>query len=83
MRVYETYTSTGWVNDEALVKTEVEEANLEGYIGELKARTEVQIGVRLRAKANALLSVGEPLSTSIRSDVELSPPAQFQNGRGG
>ena len=78
MRVYETYTSTGWVNDEALVKTEVEEANLEGYIGELKARTEVQIGVRLRAKANALLSVGEPLGTSIRSDVELSPQPSFK-----
>ena len=78
MRVYETYTSTGWVSDEPAVKATSKEASSDVYLEGLKARRQVEIGVRLHTKSNALVSVGEPLDASIPHQMGLSPQRSFK-----
>ena len=72
MRIYETYTNSGWVSDEAPVEMALAQAPLREYVSGLKARNETEIDVRVYAKANTLVSAGEPLGASIPSDVDLS-----------
>ena len=78
MRVYETYTSTGWVSEEPPIKTTPAKVPLEESPEELKARKTVEIGVRLYSKSRALAAVGEPLVAGIPSKVELSPQPDFK-----
>ena len=78
MRVYETYTSTGWVSDESAVKASSKEASPDEYLEGLTARRQVEVGVRLHTKANALVSVGEPLGASIPHQIEMSPQPSFK-----
>ena len=78
MRVYETYTGTGWVSDEAPVETASDEAPLQRYVEDLKARKEVGIEVRTSSKGNTIVSAGEPLAASIPFRVDLSPQLSFK-----
>ena len=77
MRVYETYTSKGWISNEEPVEMPSAKVPLNEYVQPWADRKEVQIGVRMHSKANALMSVGEPLSTNIPSRVEVAPPTNF------
>ncbi len=78
MRVYETYTGRGWVQAGPPIGTPSTEAPLDEYVEELDSRKEVRIAVRMRSKGHALVSVGEPMYTSIPSKADLSPPAKFR-----
>ena len=79
MRVYETYTSTGWTTDERLQTRLVEDASLPEYVQGLRMRENVEIAVRMYSKANALTSVGEPLGVvGIPAKVELSHRPTFK-----
>ena len=78
MRVYEHYTSSGWVNEKQPVEVVSKEVSLQGYVEALKARKKVEIGVRIFSKASTLVSVGEPIEADISYDVELSPKPSFK-----
>ena len=80
MRVYDTYTGSGWEGEGLLVE---DVGNTEGiplplHVDDLETRTDVEIDVRMYSKASTLISVGEPLSASIESDVEISPQPSFK-----
>ncbi len=77
MRVYETYTSKGWISNEEPVEMPSTEVPLNEYVQPWEDRTEVKIGVRMHSKANALMSVGEPLSANIPSRIEMQPQTSF------
>ena len=79
MRVYESYTGTGWVSHEAPVEEAAStDVPLGDYVEEMRAREEAGISVRMLSKASTMVSVGEPLYSSIPSDVELSPQPRFR-----
>ena len=80
MRVYETYTSTGWVSELDPVKVPPEEAPLRDMLLSFQFRGDAEIDVRLRSKANALVSAGEPLQANIPAMVELSAPVASNSG---
>ena len=77
MRVYETYTRSGWTSHEDMVETPFSEVSLSDHVEGLKSRKEVTIATRIFSKSNALLTVGEPLDTRLRAAVELSPQPAF------
>ena len=79
MRVYDTYTSTGWFSGglaEDLPSGNVEAEG--GAGGPLKDREDVGISIRLHHKTNTLVSVGEPLGSDILSQVEVSASPTFE-----
>ena len=79
MRVYETYTSTGWATHDGVKFIAAEDAPLQEYVEDLKMRENVEITIRMNSKANALASVGEPLGVEgIPAKVELSPKPTFK-----
>ncbi len=78
MRVYDTYTGRGWMNREDPVRMDPGEVPLARYEEELEARKEVNVSVRMYSKANALVSVGEPLAVDMPFLVEVSPEPSFR-----
>ena len=78
MRVYDTYTSTGWLSGESPLKPPSGEVPLLEYVKDLQDRKAVETVVRIYSKGDALLSVGEPLAASFPSEVELSPQPSFK-----
>ena len=77
MRVYETYTKFGWLSEQLPVVTDTKQAALQVPIAPLLAREEVEINVKIHSKSNTLLSVGEPISASMTTNVLLSPEPIF------
>ena len=78
MRVYDTYTGSGWTNGGPRSKVAAEEVPLEEYVEPFRDREQVEIGVRIYSKANALVTVGEPVKARIPATVELSPQPDFR-----
>ena len=78
MRVYETYTGGGWVSDEQPTTEAGSAVPLHEFAETLKERENVEIDVRIYAKSNSLISVGEPLKASIPAKVEFSPKPTFK-----
>ena len=86
MRVYDTYTGSGWESEEPVGEdslkvgeaANVEETLLPDYMDDSQTRTDVEVSVRMYSKASTLISVGEPLSASIESNVEVSPQPSFK-----
>ena len=78
MRIYETYTGSGWETDVAPARMASGQAPLEEYVQELGDRERVGIRVRMYSRSGTLVTVGEPLSASIPYDVELSPKPGFK-----
>ena len=78
VQVYETYTGSSWESETAPVTRGLAEVPLEQQVEGLKARKEVEIGVRMYSRGSGLVSVGEPLGADILSKVELSPEAAFR-----
>ena len=77
LRVYDTYTSTGWTSQEPPLQQSTAQVPLPDYVDGLKARKQVTIGVRLYTKSNTLVTVGEPVAAGVPSKVELSPQPGF------
>ena len=78
MRVYETYTGASWVGGEEAFSIAGSEAPLEQFSEPLKERETVEIGVRIFAKSNSLISAGEPLSATIPTNLEISSNPSFK-----
>ena len=77
MRVYETYSKLGWLSEQPPVLTPTDEISIQASEELLLARENVKINVKMHSSSNVLLSVGEPLSASIATKTELSPPPFF------
>ena len=79
MRVYDTYNGAGWETVDDAPKVEMSDAlSLREFAQQLEDRQEVQADVRIYSKANTLITVGDPVDSSISSRVELSPNPEFQ-----
>ena len=78
MRVYDTYTITGWSGDDEPIELASTEAPLEEDIDYLHQKR-VEIGVRIFSKTNTLVSVGEPVEVrDVLTDVELTSQPSFK-----
>ena len=78
MRVYDTYTSTGWSGDDAPIGLASAEAPLETDIDD-PYRKRVEIGIRIFSKTNTLVSAGEPVKVrDVLTDVELTSQTSFR-----
>ena len=77
MRVYDTYTDTGWRSARDPIEVDSTGPPLQGYVDGLKDRKKLEIGVRIYSKTNTLVSVGEPLAAGIPFKAELSPQPGF------
>ena len=79
MRVYDTYTGSGWEGEGPVEEVvNAEGTPLPQYVDDLQTRTDVEISVRMYSKSSTLISVGEPISASIESNVEISPQPSFK-----
>ena len=78
MRVYDTYTSTGWGARDEPIELASTEAPLEDGM-DLPNQKRVQIGVRMFSKTNTLVSVGEPVKVlDVLTDVEMTSQSSFK-----
>ena len=78
MRVYDTYTSTGWSGEDEPIELASTEAPLEEEI-EYLHQQRVEIEVRIFSKTNTLVSVGEPVEVrDVLTDVELTSQPSFK-----
>ena len=73
IRVYETYTSGGWVRDSQAPEVAPLHADLPGWQRGLKARRPVKAAFRLHSSSQFLSSVGVPMEASVPALVEMSP----------
>ncbi len=82
MRVYDTYFRGGWLYTQPTIIAPTAEGP-QSVVEPLLARKEVEIGVKIHSRSNALLTVGEPVSASISTNTEFSSPPAFQIDLGG
>ena len=78
MRVYEKYTGAGWEAHGPLEETPIFKASLPAFAADLQVRLPVEVLVRTFSKANALVSVGDPIASDLLTAVELSPAPTFR-----
>ena len=78
MRAYDTYTSEGWTSSDNRQEVQHTDVSLADPIDELRDTKEVDITVRIFSKTNTLVTVGEPVASSIPTSVEMAGRDPFK-----
>ena len=78
MRVYDTYTPTGWSSRNQPAELIASDAPLEENVEGLLKREPVDIGIRIYSKTNTLVNVGEPMEVSgVVTEAVYTAPLKF------